>query len=163
MSKSVLGHRVDVTSKNSHYRGHWGFAVDRDGERSYFVSGGSIGWDLAPILDRREFKVRNDEVITCGLPDPQAVDEYINDTEPAWGVDPQRQVFRLKIVLVDRLQYAEVRPLDLSKLDQDMIDQTKTKGPITLDDDMSVIDGMHRLADAYYGGERSIQAYVRVP
>jgi hypothetical protein len=90
------------------------------------------------------------------------VDDYINDVEPEWEAAAKTAVFRRREVPIVDLERAKRRPLDLDDLDLSMAGQTMTKGPIVLDDDYSVIDGMHRLADAVVAGERSVQAYVRV-
>ncbi len=100
---------------------------------------------------------------TVGLPDSHAVDEYMSDTGADWGIHPYDAVFRLRTVRLTALESAEIRPLHLGLIDMDMVGGTKTDGPIVLDRDYSVIDGMHRLADAVAAGERTIQAYVRVP
>lgn len=163
MAKSIIGHRVDVTDRRSHYAGHWGFAIDEESPGEFFVSGGSIGTSSIPILSRRQLKVRDDEVITIGLPDPDAVNEYLNDTDTDWGIDPNVAIFKLKPISLAALETAEIRPLHLDVIDMDMVGQTRTKGPIVLDNDYSVIDGMHRLADAVAAGAKKIQAYVRVP
>jgi hypothetical protein len=161
--KAIIGHRVDVKDRNSHYAGHWGFVVGEESPGEFFVSGGSIGRDVVPILSKSQLKVRDDEVITPGLPQPEAVAEYINDTDVDWGIDPDTAIFKLKPVALVALETAQIRPLRLDEIDMDMVGQTRTKGPIVLDQDYSVIDGMYRLADAVAAGARKVQAYVRTP
>jgi hypothetical protein len=163
MAKSIIGHRVDVIDRRSHYAGHWGFAIDEESPGEFFVSGGSIGMSSIPILSKRQLKVRDDEVITIGLPDPDAVNEYLNDTDTDWGIDPNVAIFKLKTVGLGALENAEIRPLQIDEIDMSMVGQTRTKGPIVLDADYSVIDGMHRLADAVDKGAETVKAYVRVP
>ena len=94
------------------------------------------------------------------LPEPEAVYEYLNDTEVNWG-NLKEVRFCLQNVFIDDMQYAQIRPLDLDELDFAMATLSRTEGPIVLDADLSVIDGMHRLADAHYSGQRYIRAYVR--
>lgn len=51
----LVGRAVDI--KGGFYAGHWGVITSFDGE-GYYVSGGSIGEGLEPLLNRDEFTVR---------------------------------------------------------------------------------------------------------
>lgn len=71
--------------------------------------------------------------------------------------------FALRNVPIGKLETATYRPLTLSKLDMSMVGQTYSAGmPLLLDSDYSVIDGMHRLADIWKIGKRTVQAWVRI-
>ena len=104
----------------------------------------------------------NDIVETDDLPAPGAVAEYIRDTQVAWGIHSENAIFKLKIVPLEWLEDAEERPLSLATVDLSMAGRSRTKGPIVLDADFSIIDGMHRLADAVLAERESIEAYVRM-
>lgn len=99
---------------------------------------------------------------TATLPEPEAVGEYINDTEVEWGEDLDDAAFQLEAVPLTDLEKAETRPLLIEQVDMTMVGETRTKGPMVLDADMSVIDGMHRLADAIVADQSAVLAYVRV-
>lgn len=104
----------------------------------------------------------NDIVETADLPAPGAVAEYIRDTEVEWGIPSENAIFKLKVVPFEWLEDAEERPLSIDTVDLSMAGKSQTKGPIVLDADFSVIDGMHRLADAIVAERESIEAYVRM-
>lgn len=89
-----------------------------------------------------------------------SINDYINDTEIEWD-NQQDTVFEKKNIKLSDLEKAKTRPLQLSQLDMDMRGKTKSSGPIVLDSDYSIIDGMHRLADAVDSGVDTIEAYVR--
>lgn len=81
------------------------------------------------------------------LSNPDDVNDYLDDTGTIWGMDLEKVTFSLQEVRLLELEKAKSRPLTLFSIDRGMIGQTKSLGPILLDNDLSVIDGMHRLAD----------------
>jgi hypothetical protein len=90
------------------------------------------------------------------------VHEYVEDTEPDWK--PENQKFVKQTVQLSDLTKAKNRPLpSLDDVDKSMAGKSMTKGPLLLDSDLSVMDGMHRLADAIKSGKDSVDAYVRQP
>lgn len=87
-----------------------------------------------------------------------AIPDWIDDMElQNW---PENPTFELRRVPLKDLEKARLRPLELSGIDKSMAGETRTRGPIMLDVDLSVIDGMHRLADAWSIGKRHIAAWV---
>lgn len=158
---SIIGRKVFVVKRSSFYSGHWGFVLREEEEGSFFVGGGSIGKDTVPILGRDEFRVDRDTVIPLALP-PDVIDEYLADTEIEWEIPSDQAVFFRRIIPLVNLEEAFIRPLRLEKVDRGMVSQSRTRGPIVLDADYSVIDGMHRIADALARRDLSIEAYVRI-
>ena len=87
------------------------------------------------------------------------------DTEPAeWDAIIAAQRFELRRVSLDELESKPGRrDLDIDELDMSMAGRSRTEGPIILDNDLSVIDGMHRLTTAVRDGVKQLDAYVRIP
>jgi hypothetical protein len=87
------------------------------------------------------------------------VDFAFRDPDKAYQANPK---FELRNIPLKNLEKAKVRPLRLTDIDTSMAGQSRTSGPVVLDADFSVIDGMHRLADAWKKGARTVQAWVRI-
>lgn len=89
------------------------------------------------------------------------IEEYVDDVGADWN--PAESFWHQEEVPLEKLTQAEWRMLpSLNIVDMSMAGQTRTKGPMILDSDYSVIDGMHRLADAIKAGRTTVNAYVRV-
>ncbi|MNK43706.1 hypothetical protein D3C87_624210 [compost metagenome] len=57
--ENLIGKLVEITYKESDYKGHWGFIRDWDGE-VFHISGGSISSDfgeITPIFNREDFRI----------------------------------------------------------------------------------------------------------
>ena len=91
-----------------------------------------------------------------------AIDDYLDDVEPEWA--SERSQWSVREISLYELENAARRPLLLELLDITMAGESRTEGPIVLDDDLSVVDGMHRIAAAYAGGGRNakLKAFVRL-
>jgi N12 class adenine-specific DNA methylase len=89
------------------------------------------------------------------------IEEYVDDTGAGW--EPESAVFTPATVTLGDLENADQRPLTLDGIDRAMVGQSRTKGPVILDSDLSVIDGMHRIADVYEdaGATGTIEALIR--
>lgn len=92
-----------------------------------------------------------------------ALADYINDTETEWPEGINKAEFDRQDMRVDSLEKAIRRPLSLASIDRDIAGQSRTDGPVILDDDYSVIDGMHRIADKLKSGDNMLDAWVRIP
>jgi hypothetical protein len=98
--------------------------------------------------------------------------EYLDCVCPDWaggldGVDEWDRIvadqrFRLERIQLGDLERASRRPLKLCWVDMDMAGESRTDHPMLLDDDNSVIDGMHRLATYLRDGVHEVEAYVRI-
>jgi hypothetical protein len=102
------------------------------------------------------------------LPNPEDVQNYVDDTGANWGIEASDAVFSLQRVPLLDLEKARARKVELSGVWKTMAGQTYSHGfPMILDTDLSVIDGMHRLADQLDGigpflsEDITIDAYVR--
>jgi hypothetical protein len=95
---------------------------------------------------------------------PEDLFDYVDDTGADWDVETSQ--FKLVQVQASLLESAVTRPLLLSQVDISMVGQTYSVGPLILDADLSVIDGMHRLADniSLFDGNTNfiLRAYVRI-
>jgi GGDEF domain-containing protein len=88
-----------------------------------------------------------------------AVEEYLAEVgRDKWK--PETSVFQPRQVAIADLEGAKNRPLYPS-VKPSLAGLSRTSGPILLDSDMSVIDGMHRVADAIKSGKTTIDALVR--
>jgi hypothetical protein len=107
--------------------------------------------------------------VASSYPKHQDVIDYIDDVAPYWCPEGSNwdsivdaQQYELKDIPLSTLAKAKYRPLTRETIDMGMVGNTWTFQPIVLDDDYSVIDGMHRVADAYHEGKISIPALVRM-
>lgn len=88
-------------------------------------------------------------------------EEYLAEIgRDKWNLETSK--FQPRTVSIAELEAAKNRPLYPS-VKPSLAGLSRTSGPILLDNDMSVIDGMHRVADAIKAGKTSIDALVRIP
>lgn len=88
------------------------------------------------------------------------IEEYVDDVGADWV--PEQSMWKAEQVPIEKLTEAEWRILpSLDAVDMSMAGKSRTRGPMILDTDYSVIDGMHRLADAIKARQKVVQAYVR--
>lgn len=117
--------------------------------------------------DKKDNQVVLQTLKFTDLNNPYDVIDYLDDTGTDWGVDLGNITFTLREIRLLDLEKAISRPLALFSVDKGMVGQTKSTGPILLDQDLSVIDGMHRLSDEleitdpYQNPGASCLAYVR--
>lgn len=104
---------------------------------------------------------REDAVLTPREAEADAIANYLDDVEPDWK-DTGKTEFEERVILLTDLTLAKRRVLpSLAVVDLNMAGKSKTEGPILLDDDLSVIDGMHRIAAAIKSGQTTISAKIR--
>lgn len=129
--------------------------------------------DLAKLVrERAQVKLsetpviseRPEDLTTGDKLNREALQEYLDDAGVEWPEGLDRAQFRRVDIRLEDLTQARRRPLpSLDDVDMKMVGQTRSIGePLLIDSDFSVIDGMHRVADKIWAGDRVIDAWQRI-